>query len=290
MNQRGVYLAGGPASPRAWARLAAPLQQGYRFRDEPVLVPFQLHRCGDALLLARAGEEDAVAALNCLGVAIPGCERSATVVGMVEGGRIPHPVVELDGGARVVVKEYLRGGAMRHLNRARYFFGNRAVEELIATERARSAGVRVPEVLVASERRRLIGYTAYLATRWIAHGAHGEAWLRRAPWARCATVLAEAGRQIALMHDAGIAHPDLNLRNLLVVEPPGATEPLVYLLDFDRARLYDSPVPAPRRADDLERLGRSARKLGLALEDGQGWDALRSGYGEGWPLPTTSFT
>jgi hypothetical protein len=67
--------------------------------------------------------------------------------------------------------------------------------------------------------------------------------------------------------------------------PERATAPVVHLLDFDRARLYPVAVPARRRARDLERLGRSARKLGLALEERGGWGALREGYGAGWPLP-----
>lgn len=204
---------------------------------------------------------------------------------MVEGGRTPHPVIAMEGGERAVVKEYLRGGAVRYLNRARYLLGHRAFAELIATERARNAGVRAPAVLIAAERRLKFGYTAQLATRWIAHGCHGEAWLRGAARESRNAVLIEAGRQIALMHDAGIAHPDLNLRNLLIAEPPRAAKPLVYLLDFDRARLYPSPVPAVRRKRDLERLGRSARKLGLALEHNGGWRALRDGYGSAWPLP-----
>lgn len=283
-------FAGGLAPPPLRAPYVSSPHQLHSYRNEPVLAAFHLTTRSDAVLLTREGEEDAVSALTCLGVALAGIERGGTVVGMVEGGRIPHPIVEVEGGDRVVVKEYRRGGAMRHLNRARYFFGNRAFDELIATERARSAGVRTPEVLVAAERRRLIGYTAYLATRWIPRGTHGEAWLRRATPAGRAAVLAEAGRQIALMHTAGIAHPDLNLRNLLVVWPPDTPRPTVYLLDFDRARLFDSPVPATRRADDLMRLGRSARKLDLALEDERGWDSLRRGYGAAWPLTTTSST
>lgn len=207
---------------------------------------------------------------------------------MVEGGRTPHPVIALEGGERAVVKEYLRGGAIRHLNRARYFFGHRALAELIATERARNAGVRAPAVLLAAERRLGVGYTARLGTRWIAHGRHGEAWLRGASLESRNWVLVEAGRQIALMHDAGIAHPDLNLRNLLIVGSPDTAEPLVYLLDFDRARLYPAAVPATRRARDLERLGRSARKLELALEFDDGWRALRAGYGAAWPLARPS--
>lgn len=197
---------------------------------------------------------------------------------------MPHPVVELEEGTKVVIKEYLRGGAVRHLNRARYFVGHRAIDEAIATERARAAGVRVPEVLAAIERRHTIGYTAHLITRLVDRGTHGEAWLRPRSKGERTAALIEAGRQVARMHAAGIAHPDLNLRNLLIVEAPGSGCPLVYLLDFDRARLHDCQVPPSRRADDLERLGRSARKLGLALEDDHGWCALREGYGDDWPL------
>ena len=92
-----------------------------------------------------------------------------------------------------------------------------------------------------------------------------------------------AGEQIGMMHRGGVAHPDLNLRNLLVSsETPGA-DPLVFLLDFDRAEAGDGPVSDARRRRDLKRLGRSARKLGVPLGTA-GWGALREGYGAGWPL------
>jgi 3-deoxy-D-manno-octulosonic acid kinase len=138
-------------------------------------------------------------------------------------------------------------------------------------------------VIVAAEQRTGLGYTATLATRWIEGATDGAAWLTAAEPAERAAFLREVGRQIALMHAAGVAHPDLNLRNLLFVRTP-ETLPAAYLIDFDRARLSDGPTSPTRCARDLRRLGRSARKLGLALENDDGWLELRVGYGAGWPL------
>jgi 3-deoxy-D-manno-octulosonic acid kinase len=81
------------------------------------------------------------------------------------------------------------------------------------------------------------------------------------------------------MHDAGISHPDLNLRNLLIVDPSAE----VVVIDFDRARVFDGSAPASARARNLRRLARSARKLGITFDD-LAWAALRSGYGGGWPI------
>jgi 3-deoxy-D-manno-octulosonic acid kinase len=250
------------------------------YRDDPALIDFNLIRGAGSRVLVRRGYEVYAPLMAPGGAAVA----SEVAEGVVPGGRRPHPIIVLPNGERVVIRAYRRGGAVAHLNRRYYFFGNRSLEELRATARAASAGVRVPEVIVAAEQRAGIGYTATLATRWIPAGEDGAAWLRGAAPAERELVLREAGRQIGLMHAAGIAHPDLNLRNLLIVAAPERADPLVYLLDFDRARLSAGPTPPARRARDLQRLGRSARKLALPLEEGDGWLALRVGYGAGWPL------
>lgn len=200
--------------------------------------------------------------------------------GWAAGGRRAHPIVRLQDGGRAVVRAYLRGGALRHLNRDRYFAGQRALAELRATLRARAAGVRVPEPLAATERQERFGYTARFATRWV-EGARDAAALLAdaAPDARAA-LWREAGRQIGRMHAGGVAHPDLNLRNLLAADTDGRPE--VYLLDFDRARLFAGPVPEPRRGRDLRRLARSVRKLASRWGAAEA-EALRDGYGSGWP-------
>lgn len=247
-----------------------------RSLDDPALAAFAARERDGVRLLVRSGYE---AWVDRFGL---GSEEawSGEVVG---GGRRPHPLVELPGGERVVVRRYLRGGAVRHLNRARYFVGDRAFEELRAVERARAGGVRTPVVIAAAQRQHAFGYSAWLATRWIPSALDLCAWLRARSPAERAEALREAGRQIARMHAAGVAHPDLNLRNLLVAPAGAGGAEEVHLLDFDRARLHTGPVPAARRGRDLLRLARSARKLRAPI-DGAGWEALRAGYGEGWPL------
>jgi 3-deoxy-D-manno-octulosonic acid kinase len=187
---------------------------------------------------------------------------------------------------------------MRHLNPRRYFIGHRAFHELRVTERARAAGVRVPEVVAAMEKRAMIGYKAALATVLVPDAVELAGWLlARPPHGEVAAVLREAGRQMGMMHAAGIAHPDLNLRNFLVagsevhviprsqatrdLQPRGTTL-AVYIIDLDRARAYDGPVPPLRRRRDLARLMRSIRKIDPPLPS-DAMLALRAGYGEAWP-------
>jgi 3-deoxy-D-manno-octulosonic acid kinase len=250
--------------------------------NDPVLSDFLPLVDGRARALVRRGLESSAPLLGLRG--------DPTSGDVVHGGRAGHPVVALPDGTRAVVRRYHRGGAVRHVNRATYFAGHRAFEELRATERARAAGVRVPEVLAATERRRALGYEAWLATRWIDGAVEAAAWLKAAEGANRSRGLREAGQQIGRMHAAGIDHPDLNLRNLLVVDRPDGDEEsdvggtIVYLIDFDGARMRAGPLDTATRAKDLRRLARSARKLGIRIGS-EGWGAMREGYGAGWPLP-----
>jgi 3-deoxy-D-manno-octulosonic acid kinase len=239
---------------------------------EPPITGFVPMEDGRTRLLVRGGWEDAAAVVaNAEG---------AVRAGIVAGGREAHAVVELPNGERAVLRRYRRGGLVRHFNRELYFGGNRAFDELRATERARAGGVRAPLVIAAVERpARLAGYRALLATLLIPGARDAAAFLADASEDERRAVLREAGRQVGLMHATGVAHPDLNLRNLLVAEEGGAR--VVYLLDFDRAQVSAGSVSPARRERDLRRLARSARKLRapIAADD---WAAFRDGYGEGW--------
>lgn len=243
---------------------------------DPALAAFVPVHDGPARMLVRRGLEAHAALLGLRGD--PASDEA------VAGGRQAHPVVTLPGGTRAVVRRYRRGGAVRHLVRATYFGGHRAFDELRATERARAGGVRVPIVLAATERRTgVIGYAAWLATAWIEGAEESAGWMGAAGEEARRAMLREAGRQIGRMHAAGVAHPDLNLRNLLVAGDAGEDgEVTVHLIDFDRARLYSGSVPEPRRRANLERLARSARKLRAPI-GADGWRALAEGYGAAWP-------
>lgn len=179
------------------------------YAAHPALAGYAALEHGPARMLVRRGLEPHAALLGRDGPP-PSAET-------VAGGRARHPVVVLPDGTRAVVRAYRRGGAVRHLVRARYLAGHRAFAELLATETARRHGVRVPTVLAAVERRMGIGYEAALATAWIDGAVESAAWLSASPSDDDRrAVLREAGRQLARMHAAGVAHPDVNLRNLLV--------------------------------------------------------------------------
>jgi len=241
---------------------------------EATLADFVPMQDGRTRLLVRRGWEDAAEHLSD-----PDQIHAEEVVA---GGREAHPVATLPNGSRVVVRRYRRGGLVRLVNRGLYFGGNRAFDELRAAERARAGGVRTPLVVAAIERpARLAGYRAWLATVLLSGGLNLAAWLAaESDQERRSAVLREAGRQTALMHAAGVAHADLNLRNLLVLPANGGDE--VYLLDFDRAAVSATPVSPARRERDLRRLARSARKLEAGLGPAH-WAVFREGYGDDWP-------
>ncbi len=239
------------------------------FSNHPELSDFIPLTIGRAQVLVRRGYQEWTDQLTG--------GRSSEIGGeRVSGGRAEHPLIKLPNGERAVVREYRRGGAMRHVNGARYFVGHRAFEELHATERARCGRVRVPLVLAAAERKERFGYTATLSTLWIPDAVSLVSHLDAIDIAGRIAVMEDAGREICLMHSAGVAHPDINLNNILVA-------PAVYILDFDSARIYEGAVPARRRARDLERLARSGRKLQASIGAPE-WEALRDGYGDDWPL------
>ncbi|MHB8384781.1 MAG: lipopolysaccharide kinase InaA family protein, partial [Candidatus Binataceae bacterium] len=72
-------------------------------------------------------------------------------------------------------------------------------------------------------------------------------------------VLLKARAAIATMHNHGLLHADLNLHNLFVTQAGESFA--VVILDLDKARLYDEPLPPALRRDNARRLIRSARKL-----------------------------
>src|SRR5690606_9992976 len=83
-----------------------------------------------------------------------------------------------------------------------------------------------------------------------------------------------AGRTLRRFHDAGVHHPDLNLRNILRDAGGG-----IHILDFDKGRLG---AGARRQRGELPRLRRSVDKFCVTDTQRQaaaaGWAALLAAY------------
>lgn len=177
-------------------------------------------------------------------------------------GRAVLRSLPLPDGGNALVRPYLHGGVLRRLTRDRFVSRPpRPFAELAVTAAARDRGVATVEVLAA-----LVAwgpgpwYRGWLVTRELEGARNLWDALQGGPSdEEKQSMLRRAGRSLRLMHESGIDHRDLNLRNILVLR--GAPDPEVYVIDFDKARLFPGPAPAPRARRNLRRLLRSARKL-----------------------------
>jgi 3-deoxy-D-manno-octulosonic acid kinase len=189
----------------------------------------------------------------------------------------PAPVPGPDGRARWVCRHYRRGGWIAPLLGDRYAgVGTaRPFRELLASAAARARGVRTPAVVAGAVYRTGPVYRADLVTEEVPDTHSLAAWL-------CMAVdrpsdddlLLRAGRAVAMLERARVAHADMSAGNLLL-----AREGPAWIVDLDLAAVLAPHATVPRGM--RARLERSLRKLyaarGLVVAD-SAWGALRAGY------------
>lgn len=171
------------------------------------------------------------------------------------------------GGGTGLIRTYRRGGAIGPLLDDRMFLVNRPLRELRLLAYLHAKDLPVPNPLGCRWTRSGLVYRGAIATEEIdAH--HLQHVLETSP-DRAPSILPGVGETIRKFHDIGVFHADLQIRNILVAGDR------VYLIDFDRTRVY--PVLSPhQRWKNLLRLRRSLEKNGLPLAH---FDAIREGYG-----------
>jgi len=173
------------------------------------------------------------------------------------GGRAALARVETQHGP-VLVREYRKGGLLRHV-RGRLFSGSwRPLTELVLHRRLEAVGVPVTEAVGCVVLRRPLGWRGFLLTREVAGAVDLEAWLYGVgeddrPNPR--EILRRAGAAVRRLHDAGVMHPDLHPKNLLITP-----ERQVLVIDLDKADPNEQPLNAVDRLTNLVRLGRSIEK------------------------------
>jgi 3-deoxy-D-manno-octulosonic acid kinase len=253
-----------------------------------------------ALLLADSRYEPVLRDwIRLHGSLIQAAESTPAAVRLTGRGRVAAvPEPGADGHGRWVVRHYHRGGAVARALGDRYLrVGTpRPFEELRLLEAVRGRGVPAPEPVGAAVYPAGAFYRGDLVTRWIPDSVDlatllFDTYSLREPIEASAGMRA-AGRLVRLLHDRGIEHRDLNLKNILLgahhgppVPRPGATgsqsDPRPMILDLDRARLHDGAVPDRAQRAMIERFWRSAgkweRRQGRPLPAG-----LRSAFEAGY--------
>ncbi|MBP9003948.1 MAG: hypothetical protein KBH78_10035 [Candidatus Hydrogenedentes bacterium] len=222
---------------------------------------------GGAWLLTRGPMARTVAgALEC----------RAGRVAMAGEGRGAVWQFPLPDGGRGILRECRRGGWIGRLWRRHYLLANRPLREWRVHCRAWQLGVPTVEPLGVRWVWRGPFCAGLLATRY-AEGVSLGRWLATEPGeAARRDCLRRVGSVTRQVHDAGLLHADLQVRNILVT-PAGE----VLLLDWDRGRILNRPATPAERSHGVFRFRRSLEKSGGAPE----WfDAFLEGYGDFRPV------
>jgi 3-deoxy-D-manno-octulosonic acid kinase len=177
-------------------------------------------------------------------------------------GRAPLETISLRGGDRALVRRYRHGGLFRALTRDCFVgWPPRPFRELAITEELRRRGFRTVEVYAACVER-VAGpfYRGCLVTRELTGAKDLWAALREdlTRQGMLQAVLKATAEVVHAMHDQGVYHSDLNLKNILIRISSGTVD---YVIDFDKAKLFLGRLPVPLARKNLARFHRSALKL-----------------------------
>ena len=200
----------------------------------------------------------------------------------MEGGR-GEVFLFTFGGVAVVAREYLHGGLRERVLRRHFLaWPPRPIWELAITEEARKRGIQTPEILGA----RVCWsagpfYEGAILTRYLDGSKDLWAWLKEVRFGSVdrEELLLCVGRFLKSVHDAGVYHRDLNLRNLLIRSGPG-NRPEIFLIDLDRGSIRGHPLAEVLAKRNMRRFSRSARKLdpGGATVTPADLDVILHGY------------
>lgn len=170
-------------------------------------------------------------------------------------------------GGQGLIRGYQRGGAMRVLWRDRYLLVNRPLREFQVHLTAQGRGLRVPPLLGVCWRRSGPFFSGAIATEAL-DAEHLLAYLQHdSPEKK--EMLHACGALIRRMHDAGLWHADLQVKNILIAKDG----PI--LIDWDNARVH-ATLTLLQYMRNLLRLRRSFEKNHLDIRD---YHCLCEGYG-----------
>lgn len=184
-----------------------------------------------------------------------------------EAGRGAIMRFPLPTGGHGILRAYRRGGAVQLVLKDQFFLVNRPRHEFMLHCAVEEAGLPVPHLLGVCWRRWGLWYAGSIATFEIA-GLELPAWLARHPGSAEDT-LAACGAVIRQMHDMGVFHADLQVRNIFI------SEGKPYLLDFDNA-WRKRQLSAHARGRNLLRLHRSLARNGMTEDQ---FGLLTEAYG-----------
>ena len=181
-------------------------------------------------------------------------------------GRTPCKILIMESlnNESFVVREYWHGGLFGKMLRDIFWDSLRPLRELSICEAAGKSGIKTSEV-IAIVKNRILGpvYKCRLVSKEIT-GAIDLMELLFNPEEnklveRKRQIINKTARAVKEMHDAGIYHADLHLKNILVQSAAGGKDN-VYIIDLDKSRQYEK-INFHQRVKNIMRLDRSVEKM-----------------------------
>ena len=184
-------------------------------------------------------------------------------------GRGALKIIALSGEAneRIVIRHFHRGGKIQKFISDLYFGTSRPLKELWVGHRAKEKGVPTADIVAACHTK-VFGkfHRGDLVTREIKEGKDLATYLKelgqpltKGKVLEKRIVIKKVGELVRSMHEAGIFHGDLNLKNIILqTTDPQNTKG--YLIDFDKSFIR-SHLRETLRIRNLLRLNRSAEKF-----------------------------
>jgi tRNA A-37 threonylcarbamoyl transferase component Bud32 len=162
------------------------------------------------------------------------------------------------------VRDYCHGGLFGKILRDIFWDSLRPLRELSICEAAGKSGIKTSEV-IAIVKNRILGpvYKCRLVSKEIT-GAIDLMELLFNPEenklvVRKRQIINKTAKVVKEMHDAGIYHADLHLKNILVQSAAGGKDN-VYIIDLDKSRQYEK-INFHKRVKNIMRLDRSIEKM-----------------------------
>ncbi len=173
-------------------------------------------------------------------------------------------IIESLGNESFVVREYWHGGMIGKVFVDLFWGGMRPVRELSVCEAAQRGGIKTTEI-IAIAKNRILGplYKFRLVTKEITgsidlielllHSGENRLFKQKRQ------IINKLAKAVNDMHNVGIYHADLHLKNILV-QPDADGCAHVYVIDLDKSKQYEE-ISFGQRVKNIMRLDRSVVKM-----------------------------
>lgn len=200
------------------------------------------------------------------------CKSSGKLI-KLPGGRNDIYLLNISKELSVLLKLYSHGGFFKYFFPKYYFISNRFLHELQLYTDILKDNLPAPDYLGGFWMKRFGFYKCGVITRFISDTTTLENYLNDnfVSIEDKYDILIKCGKILRDMHDIGVFHGDLQIRNILI----HPLEKAIYLIDFDKAKKMHS-LNLFQRSQNLLRLKRSFIKRNINIVY---FDTLVTGYG-----------